>query len=302
MSKENTNEQESLNADQYNDDFENAWDEDEAQSSETADEDDGDDEQDTDSDDNADEDESDDDQGDNTDTDADTDDESAGDDDSGKEGDEALDPKDEQREKSWAGRLEKREADLAEKERKFQAKQEERRTKIRELMKSDDNETDWETLSKAAEELDMPEFAVLANKVQKLEEAQRTQFESAQAQSEFETESTKVRTENKDYRTHVETISAKHPGFFNTVNTPEFNNYLNTLDPIARTGADTVLKKGNSSQVIALLDGFKGAHSKPEPKPTESDPAASLSTIRRGASKPRSEVDMNDFDAGWDED
>lgn len=221
--------------------------------------------------------------------DPDTDDKTAG-----GEGDSDVNPKDPkevQQEKSWQGRLAKREEGLAQKEAEFKKKQEASRKQLQELIDADDDDTDWD---KVAEELEIPEFAALAKQVQKLKQISKTQMESQNAQSEYETEAAQEAARTA----HFSAIEARHSDFMEKVQSPEFNKFMESLDPVTKQGATVVLQKGTADQVITLLDKFDSAQ-KPETK--TSKPADALSSTRRGATRPRSQIDMDDYDAGWDE-
>ncbi len=62
---------------------------------------------------------------------------------------------------------------------------------------------------------------------------------------------------NSDRNAHLSAIKSVHPDFDNIAASPDLVNWIKALPPVARTGAIYVAERGNSDQVIALIDDFK---------------------------------------------
>lgn len=218
----------------------------------------------------------------------------------GEEDDPDAKAKEEQRRKSWEGRNRAEEKRLkAEKEAIDNEKKAlaDRKAKIKEALAGGDDDTDWD---KVAEELEMPELAKIGQDLKRTRELQREQHTIAEEEAtiaERERQANQSIEDAKAHEAHNNAILEKHPDVFDVVESAEFNEWKASLKYAKGAEYDKVMKQGTADQVNTMLDDFKqSARGKPKPNDLASPRSSNGNRRRLGA------PDMNDYDAGWDED
>lgn len=218
----------------------------------------------------------------------------------GEEDDPDAKAKEEQRRKSWEGRVRAEEQRVKADKEKVEAEKKalaEKKAKVKEALAAGDDETDWDAV---AAELEMPELAKMGKDIQRTRELQREQHAIAEEEAaiaERERQADDSIEKAKAHEAHNNAILEKHPDVFDVVESAEFNEWKASLKYAKGAQYDQVLKQGTASQVNEMLDDFKqSARGKPKPNDLASPRSSNGNRRRLGA------PDMNDYDASWDED
>ena len=147
---------------------------------------------------------------------------------------EGMTPDEKQREKSWEGRLRKREEDIAAREA------------------SAGQSEPGEALAKLSEQFG-PEFADLI--VQVIRESLPASNEEETATLRADIDDVIEILKSERIGRHKEAIMSAHADAYEIAKTPEFNEWCRTQDDPAE--CDRIINSGTSQEVIALLTKFK---------------------------------------------
>lgn len=103
--------------------------------------------------------------------------------------------------------------------------------------------------------------------------------------------------ETTEEERHFQAITNAHPDWQKTIDSKEFNAWIDARPSYEQNAIKAVLDKGTANQVVELLGTFKGNAQQPAPK--KDDPPV---TAARGRAVPVGlvgEPDKNDEAAGW---
>ncbi len=203
-----------------------------------------------------------------------------------------ADPKDIQRQKSWEGRLKAREDALKAREEALKSRDasSEQVSEPGETQAQEDAEpTQIEALEDAVEAVQSGEMSYqqamdslsgdfgpdFARAIGILIDSRASEIAGKTADDRFgkvnKNMDELVSAIVQDKRaTHEESISEAHPDFIQVAGSPEFKQFIDSMDEAKRAAAMKVIQGGSPRSVNALLDAFKAAGQAPEAK---DDPA-----------------------------
>lgn len=163
----------------------------------------------------------------------------------GGEGEEAMSPEDIQRQKSWEGRLRKREEELAAREAAMGAEgsDDEEIANIKQALSDDFGEDFVAMIVKLA-----------ANESKKFAEGQ---IKNAVSPLEQTVSAAIAEVQEAFANLHFGRIAEAHEDFKEIIESPEFGQYVETLEGDAKDQAVSALESGSSQQVIKVLSGYK---------------------------------------------
>lgn len=242
----------------------------------------------------------------------------------GEEDEGPLDPKEEQRRKSWEGRLRAREEEIARREAEMSS-----RAKPAETAESSESEAIEEAAATLAEDGDEqgaeaveevadkvesgeltadqamkilaedfgPEFvkmieAIASSKAEAAGRQIAEQATSALGQSVQEIIDNIV---DDRARSHFEKIADAHPDFDQIAGTPEFSEFAK-----AYPEGERIAENGNARQIVKMLNDFKASSAKQEKAP---DPAVDAAEGVRssGMRLPQQPSKANGYEDAWDQ-
>jgi len=190
------------------------------------------------------------------------------------EADESAEQEMTQREKSWQGRLEKREAELKAREEALAANDtaqeadpkapgnenlsmvEQIRQQASALMSGDDFET---RIQEAAEEYG-PEFLTLAAALGAAMYDPMAKKTVEQIDGRFNDLTGAIQNEFRS--AHIDRIAQDHPDFAELVDSDSFQEWLGAMPDEERTKAESLLKTGRARPIAKLLTRYKDAMSR----------------------------------------
>lgn len=233
----------------------------------------------------------------------------------------AVDEKDQQREKSWEGRLKAREEAL-------KAREEALATKPAEAAEGETPEQETaegavgEKIEEVAEQVASGDITaeaamkILAADFGKeftqmlgvLIDARATEIAGKLADEKVsgvkgDMDGLVNEIVNDKARAHAESIADAHPDFMDVAQSPEFRSYIDSLPASEQESAKNVIERGSARQIIKLLSDFKGS------KKTAAEPAAQDDTAidaaegvrSRGMKLPDEPKKSDDYEAAWDQ-
>lgn len=250
---------------------------------------------------------------------------------SADEDDAPLDPKEEQRRRSWEGRLRAREAELERKEAELRAKagqtempraeQGEAETTQTEAMEqaadqlaADGNKEGAEAVEQVAEQVESGEltpaqamkiladdfgedFVKLISTIAGAQAKEAASKVAQEATGQFgQTVQEIIDTIVDDKaRSHFEAIANKHPDFADIAATPEFSEFTKTYP-----NGEQIAASGSARDIVKMLDQFKEAN---KPAPTEPDPALDAAQgVRSGGLRlPEAPVKAEGYEDAWNQ-
>lgn len=245
--------------------------------------------------------------------------------DAGEDGEqeEVLSDKDAQRKASWEGRLRAREAELARREAELKAQasqhaeeEEPGESPQHEAQETPTQEAVEETVEQVANKDVDEALAVLsedfgeefAKTIARLIEAKAAEIVGKTVEEKVGKVSQNVEQFVKNIsddkaREHFEAISDVHPDFMEVGESPEFKEYIDSLDETKAEKARGIVSGGSARQVIRLINDFKKAQeSKPQAQQEDEQAVASAEGVRsRGLKIPEKPAPSNDYEAAWDQ-
>jgi len=231
---------------------------------------------------------------------------------------------DEQREKSWEGRLKAREAELKAWEEALKARESGMHNEAEESPEHEAAEPEVvEAVEDAVEKVESGEMSV--------DEALKTLGEdfgpefakvlevlvTAKAKEATASITDKIGSINKTVedliaditddktRSHFETIASKHPDFMEVSEGELMQNYLAGLPEADRSAAEHIISEGSSKDIIKLLDAVKASAPKEEVvvevEPDNQHAMDAAEGVRsKGLKLPEKPVASDDYEAAWD--
>lgn len=254
---------------------------------------------------------------------------------SADEDDAPLDPKEEQRRRSWEGRLRAREAELERKEAELRAKagqaempraeagegdepgeskQTEAMEQAADQLAASGNKEGAEAVEQVAEQVESGELtAAQAMKIladdfgedfvkliatiagAQAKEAAGKIAQEATGQFGQTLESVIGNIADDRERAHFEAIADKHPDFNDVASTPEFAEFIKQYPD-----GERIADGGTAREIVKLLDKFKEAQ---KPAASEPDPALDAAQgVRSGGMRlPEAPVKAEGYESAWDQ-
>ena len=235
----------------------------------------------------------------------------------------ALDPKEEQRRKSWEGRLKAREEELARREAALKQpagepaeegneKVAEAIEKVSETLEQQGNEEGAEKAEQVAEQVENgnlsaeqamkilaedfgPEFVKMIEAIasSKAEAAGRQIAERATSELSQSVNNIINNIVDDRARSHFETIADKHPDFNEVAKQPEFAEFAKSYP-----NGMAIVENGSARDIVKMLDKFKAAQ-----QPAEPDPAvdAAEGVRSKGLRLPEAPVKSDDYAEAWNQ-
>lgn len=233
-----------------------------------------------------------------------------------------IDPKDEQRQKSWEGRLKAREEALKAREDALAAKESPKEAaegespaeeaaegpaveKIEEV--ADQVESGEMTADEAMKTLAADFGEDFTRMLGVLIDARASEIAGKAADERVGSVNQTIdglikEIVNDKQMTHAESISDAHPDFIEVAESPEFREYIDSLDEAEKAKAVATIDHGNSRAIIKLLNAFKESNKKEEPTedPAE-DPAmdAAEGVRSSGLKIPDHPTQSDDYEEAW---
>jgi hypothetical protein len=233
------------------------------------------------------------------------------------------DPKDIQRQKSWEGRLKAKEAELKAREEALNAPAE----STQEPMEA------GETASEESAEPAVTEK--IEETVEKVASGEMTADEAMASLSQdfgedftkmlsllIESKASEIAGKTADERVskvggqldsivseivddksrmHYESIAEAHPDFEEVAGSPEFKEYIDAMDETAKDAAMQVIEQGSWRQIVKLLNSFKEAGKQPEQQ-DESGMDAAEGVRSKGALQiPNKPSNSKDYEESWND-
>lgn len=208
------------------------------------------------------------------------------------DGDEAISPEDMQRQKSWEGRLKKREEELAAREAAIApTATDEEIAAIKESLANDFGEELVDMISK-----------LVAYEAKKLSESAVGESINPIAQRIDEAIASVTEAFNS---MHFGAIADAHEDFQEVVSSPEFGAYVDSLPEEQKAKVASIMQNGRASQVIAVLNDYKKSLATAGADTASVDDALDAASAVRGSapvSLPgRAPVgDDDEYKAAWD--
>lgn len=236
---------------------------------------------------------------------------------------EPLDPKEEQRRRSWEGRLRAREEELARRE-----------AALKSGAHAAGNEAASEAIEQAAENLEQSGDAAGAQRVEDLaEKVESGEISAKDAMAALANDfgedfvkmiaaiaANEARTAGKQIaesatgelrqsvealiedivddkqRNHFETIADAHPDFNDIAQTPEFAEFAKTYPD-----GEQIADSGSARQIVKMLNDFKKTLAKPEPAAENPAVAAAEGVRSAGIRIPQQPAKAEGFAEAWNE-
>jgi hypothetical protein len=231
------------------------------------------------------------------------------------------DPKDIQRQKSWEGRLKAKEAELKAREEALNAPAE----------TTQEASEPGETMAEEAAEPAVTEK--IEETVEKVASGEMTADEAMASLSQdfgedftkmlsllIESKASEIAGKTADERVskvsgqldgivgeiiddkskaHYESIADAHPDFEEVAGSPEFKEYIDAMDETAKASAMQVIEQGSWRQIVKLLNSFKDASKQAEPQ-DESGMDAAEGVRSKGALQiPNKPMQSADYEDAW---
>ena len=247
------------------------------------------------------------------------------------EEEEPLDPKEEQRRKSWEGRLRAREEELARREAELAAKAGEEKAEPANEKESTDSEAIEQAAEKLAADGDQegadavdqvaekvesgelsadqamkilaedfgPEFVKMIEVIaaSKAEAAGRTIAEKATGELRQSVQTLIEDIEDNKARAHFEAIADKHPDFQQVATQPEFAEFAKTYP-----GGEQIAENGSTKDVIKMLDKFKESIARAEANPEPNPAVDAAEGVRsKGLRLPEAPMKADGYEDAWDQ-
>lgn len=242
----------------------------------------------------------------------------------GEEDEGPLDPKEEQRRKSWEGRLRAREEELARREAELNGKSKPAEggdadaadaiEQAAESLEQDGDMEGAEGVEDVAEKVESgelsadqamkmlaedfgPEFVKMIEVIaaSKAEAAGRQIAEQATSKLGQSVQEIIDNIVDDRARSHFETIADKHPDFTQITDDPAFAEFVKGYPD-----GENIASNGSARQVVKMLDAFKASAQKPEPQP---DPAvdAAEGVRSKGLRLPSAPMKADGYEDAWNQ-
>lgn len=244
----------------------------------------------------------------------------------GQEDEGPLDPKEEQRRKSWEGRLRAREEELARREAELKksaataAPAEKTAEDASEAIEqaADDlsaqgDDAGAETAKGVAEQVESGELTaeqamkILAEDfgddfvklIDKVATARATEAAARVAQEQTSALGQSVQEIIDDIvdtkaKAHFQQIAAKHPDFHDVASTPEFSEFAKTYE-----NGEQIAESGSAEDIVAMLDAFKAGKQEPEQQNDDAALSAAEGVRSSGLSLPKPPTRSDDYEEAW---
>ncbi len=216
--------------------------------------------------------------------------------------------KEEQRLKSWEGRLRARDAQGVSVEAEPEEAGEDPATEVGETASSETGEYAAQSVEGMSPDEAMkklnddfgPEFTAMINA---LIDAKVSQAASGTNEAVHEIIADIV---DSKARAHFERISDAHPDFMEIEKSPEFREYVMGMDEQAKPEAIRIVKSGSAREINALLSAFKASRQEPQEQPQapmQADPGldAAEGVRSSGIRLPTQPSASSDYEAAWRE-
>lgn len=234
---------------------------------------------------------------------------------------EVIDPKDEQRQKSWEGRLKAREAELKAREDALKAMEAGEPVSDEPAADESAEPAVAEALEDAAEKVESGELTV-AQALKTLSADFGEDFtrmlgvlidaKAAESAGKLVDEKVGKVSQTLDdvlstivddkARAHFEAIAEKHPDFMELSDGDELKSYLAGLDETERARVETVIERGSAKEIIKLLDAVKAAAEPEDVDPAQQEVMDAAEGVRsRGMKLPEKPAAATDYESAWDD-
>lgn len=212
-----------------------------------------------------------------------------------------------QNDKTWDGRLRKREEEIAAREQALSEKEKAGVTESHEESGEVGGDADGsesglmsaeEAMQKLSEDFG-PDFvqmivAIATSKAK--EEAMATAGQTVQAVSQ-NVEAIIAHLNDAGQRDHFKAINGAHPDFMDVANSPEFQQWLSTRPTEEQENDKRILASGNADEIIDILHQFKKAG-----EPQQDDGADDAEGVRGGGIQlPNTPAASGDYEEAWNQ-
>lgn len=219
--------------------------------------------------------------------------------------------------KSWEGRLRKREDDLKRREEALENKPETQvetddDTSAEGEGDSESNDDDGSELAEALQ--DFPELAeplskLISKEVSKATEAVRNEFQQQLTPVTQKIEAGEVAAEEAASEAHFNHVVEQHPDFNEIIESKALNTWIDNLPHKEAVKYEKVCNEGTANEVVEMLDRLKSDRIKESKKDDlkskrdkQKEDGAAVPRHSSRVSDKAGKVDINDFDAGFDDD
>jgi len=222
---------------------------------------------------------------------------------------------DKPRAKSWEGRLKKREEELKRREDELKLEQEPATDETADDDGESVDEFEPEDGSEIAEVLgDFPELAdpiakIISKEVKKATEAVRNEFQQQLDPVTQQLDESKAAAEAAIFENHFATITEQHPDFSEIVESDALGNWIDNLPHREAVKYERVRDEGTAVEVVEMLSRLKLDRQKESKKDAlnqrRNKQKQAGQVMPKHSSKvddKKGKVDMNDFDAGFEDD
>jgi len=203
-------------------------------------------------------------------------------------------PEEAQRRKSWEGRLRKREEELRAKEQELLALQQQEPPK-QETPEIDEDDPEWmELVDELGEDLALK----VRNQSKKVtQNALESEIDKVRQEMRQSIEPLTQQQQEAQARQHTQTILQAHPDAFDLVQRGEIQAWVEDQPRYLQPAYQQMVEQGSAEDVVDMLNTFKQSRGK---APQRKAPSQAVRS-RKGGRVRTAAAPKDDFDAAWDE-
>ena len=220
---------------------------------------------------------------------------------SGQDEDPEEGAKEEQRRKSWEGRLKKREEELKAKELELMQLQQQAQSgeqRQEPTVETDEEDPDWQAM---VDDLGEDLALRVRNQSQKVtQKALQAEIDKVRRELSEQITPLTQRQEQERAERHYQTIKQSHPDAIDLVKSGEVQQWVEEQPRYLQPAYQRVMEEGSAEDVVEMLDTFKQSRGKPAQNQSKAPPQQAVRS-RKGGRVRTAATPKDDFDSAWDE-